>query len=296
MLTVSDLISASDGKLGIKDDLFFAADSALSDRTIICVGDLHLLEKGPNDDFFEGDAEREKRLLRFLDFLLELRQKGEDLQVIQIGDMYDLWQAKANTNMVVAAYPNLLGKFEKLKTAYVIGNHDIDIIKWHEGVTFGRTCRFFTEANGKKTVIYEHGFQADVCNDQDSLSGEIGRKVTEIVGCLESIDPDIDIKLGNIWDSFTQVIYRCNNSTPAKYPERFPEDEYISHYRQLLANSAQPGGPGLALKLAVFGHTHQAKLIKLAEGLYLMDCGAWVNGRSDVGIISGKEMAICRWA
>jgi hypothetical protein len=31
------------------------------------------------------------------------------------------------------------------------------------------------------------------------------------------------------------------------------------------------------------------------ENCYLMDCGSWVNGGHEVGVISGKDMAICEW-
>ena len=39
-----------------------------------------------------------------LDFLLELKEvEKEDLEIIQHGDMFDLWQAKRNTNMIAEA-------------------------------------------------------------------------------------------------------------------------------------------------------------------------------------------------
>ncbi|MBU4262668.1 MAG: hypothetical protein KKC76_12505 [Proteobacteria bacterium] len=63
-----------------------------------------------------------------LDFLMALREsmKG-DLEFIQMGDMFDLWQAKGNTNMIVEAYPSIIGFLDKIGTNYIVGNHDIDI-------------------------------------------------------------------------------------------------------------------------------------------------------------------------
>lgn len=28
---------------------------------------------------------------------------------------------------------------------------------------------------------------------------------------------------------------------------------------------------------------------------YLMDCGSWVNGGHKIGVISGKDIAVCQW-
>ena len=86
---------------------------------------MHMLEKGPTDDFFNGQQKYVRRFLRFLDFLVKNK---DEIQVIQLGDMFDLWQARGNTNLIYSKYTNIIGLLDdELNTTYVIGNHDIDI-------------------------------------------------------------------------------------------------------------------------------------------------------------------------
>ena len=65
--------------------------------------------------------------------------------------MFDLWQARGNTNLIEASYTDVLGLLDKLGTIYVVGNHDIDLVKWYEdkGETFGRKWRYFSSLAGK---------------------------------------------------------------------------------------------------------------------------------------------------
>jgi UDP-2,3-diacylglucosamine pyrophosphatase LpxH len=52
------------------------------------------------------------------------------------------------------------------------------------------------------------------------------------------------------------------------------------------------------LGLAVIGHTHIARLVRMPKNgrvYYLMDCGSWVNGGHEIGVISGKDIAVCQW-
>ncbi len=49
------------------------------------------------------------------------------------------------------------------------------------------------------------------------------------------------------------------------------------------------------LVLAVIANTHKARVISRPRGkrnYYLMDCGSWVNGGHEFGVISGKEFAV----
>ena len=52
------------------------------------------------------------------------------------------------------------------------------------------------------------------------------------------------------------------------------------------------------LVLSVIRHTHQARLVsrpKDSTFYYSMDCGSWVNGGREFGIIAGDEFGICEW-
>jgi len=304
MLTLDDFMRKAEGKLKVYKTFRLQADKEITEKLTICIPDMHLLERGPNDDFLDGKPEYEERFLGLLDFLLNLRQEGGDgLEIIQLGDMFDLWQAKWNTNMIVSAYPNIIGLLDKIKTIYVVGNHDIDLVQWYKdkGETFGRRWRYYSKAEGKLRAMYEHGFQADFANNQESLSGAIGREVTRIVGMMEYVHPDIDVILGSTWDSIVRAFSKYNVFTPVRDPQGFNPHEYLKFYIGLLEryNSGdtldQFGPEEVDLSLAVIGHTHTARLVKMPKNgkvYYLMDCGSWVNGGHEIGAISGRDMAI----
>jgi UDP-2,3-diacylglucosamine pyrophosphatase LpxH len=306
MLSLDDLLNKAKGQMQLFKGFRLQAKTQLTEALTICIPDMHLLEKRQTDDFCYGHPEYEERFLEFLDFLMALKQEHIDFEVIQVGDMYDLWQAKGNTNLIEAAYTNILGLIAELKPVYVVGNHDIDLVKWYETQkeTFGRVWRYYTSINGKKTIIYEHGFQADFANNQSSWAGTIGREVTRIVGMMEYVNPDIDIILGSIWDGVSAAFNKYNVFTPVKDPEGFDLNEYQRYYLDLLeqyneGKTLDHVGPDeMDLRMAVFGHTHNAKLVQMPQNgriYYLMDCGSWVDGGHEIGIISGNEMAVCQW-
>jgi len=307
MLILDDFIRKAEGKLKVYKDFRLQADRNITEKLTICIPDMHLLERGLNDDFLDGKPSYEERFLNLLDFLLELRQEeGEDLEIIQFGDMFDLWQAKGYTNMIVEAYPNIIGLLDKIETIYVVGNHDIDLVRWYKdkGETFGRRWRYYSKAEGRLRAMYEHGFQADFTNNQDSLLGAIGREVTRIVGMMEYIYPDIDMILGSTWDSVVRAFSKYNVFTPVRDPQGFSPHEYSNFYVDLLERynrgdtHDQFGPEEVDLSLAVIGHTHTARLVKMPKNekiYYLMDCGSWVNGGHEIGVLSGRDMAIFQW-
>jgi UDP-2,3-diacylglucosamine pyrophosphatase LpxH len=307
MLTCDALLEKAGGRLRILKNFRAQADRDFTERLTLVIPDMHLLERGPTDDFLDRRPEYEDRFLDLLDFLLQLRQEeGDGLEIIQIGDLFDLWQAKGNTNLIVAAYPSVLGILQKLKPIYIVGNHDIDLVRWYrkQGQAFGRKWRSLGMAEGKIRTIFEHGFQADFANNQDSWSGVIGREVTKIVGMMEYLDPDIDVILGSAWDGVMRVFSKYNAFSPVQDPQGFNLDQYLRYYIELLDKYNQGKtfdafGPGeLDLSLAVIGHTHKARLVQMPHNgrtYYLLDCGSWVNGGHEVGILVGNEAAVGQW-
>jgi UDP-2,3-diacylglucosamine pyrophosphatase LpxH len=307
MLSLDEFLQRSGGKANIFNNFRLQADKDITEILTVCIPDMHLLERGPNDDFLDQRQEYEDRFINLLDFLLKLRDsEKEALEIIQLGDMFDLWQAKGNTNLIVEAYPNEIGLLEKIKTIYVVGNHDIDLVKWYKdkGETFGRKWRHSSAVGGKLRAIYEHGFQADFANNQESWAGVIGKEISKIVGMMEYIEPDIDVVLGSTWDSIVRIFSKYNVFTPVKNPEGFNFHEYFSYYINQMekynrGETLDHFGPGeVDLVMSVIGHTHTARLVQMPkEGktFYLMDCGSWVNGGHEIGIISGKDMAVCQW-
>ncbi|MDP2753224.1 MAG: hypothetical protein Q8P40_02405 [Nitrospirota bacterium] len=307
MISLDEFLEKSKDKIKIYKNFRLQADKDITGKLTICIPDMHLLERGPNDDFLDQKSEHEERFLSLLDFLLNLRrEEGDGLEVIQLGDMFDLWQAKGNTNLIVEAYPSIIGLLDKIKTTYVVGNHDIDLVRWYKekGETFGRSWRYYSSVEGKLRAIYEHGFQADFANKQEGLMAAIGREVVRIVGMMEYIYPDIDLTLGSIWDSIARAFSKYNVFTPVRDPQGFNPHEYLNFYIDLLekynrGETLDHFGPDkVDLMVSVIAHTHTARLVMMPRNgrtYYLMDCGSWVNGRHEIGVISGKDMAICQW-
>jgi UDP-2,3-diacylglucosamine pyrophosphatase LpxH len=307
MLSLDDFLKKSSDKARIYKDFRLQADKDLTSRLTICIPDMHLLERGPTDDFLDKKPEHEERFLSLLDFLLDLRkEEGSDLEIIQIGDMFDIWQARGNTNLIAEAYVDIIGLLDKIRPVYIVGNHDIDLVRWYKnkGETFGRKWRHYSKVDDKLRVIYEHGFQADFANNQDSWSGAIGREITKIVEMMEYIEPDIDVVLGSAWDSILRIFQKYCNFTPVKDPQGFSQHEYLKFYINLMGkyNSGQTldhfGPDEINLNMAVIGHTHTARLVQMPKegrNFYLIDCGSWVNGGHEIGVISGREMAVCQW-
>ncbi len=307
MLTINQLLQKANGKLKVYRDMRLAADRKVSEQLTIFIPDMHLLEKGVTDDFFHGKQQNEDRFLALLDFLLALKkEQSGKVDIVHLGDMMDLWQAKWNANGIVAAYPSIIGLMAKLGSSYVVGNHDIDLWRWYQGQgqTFGRAWRFHVTAAGKIRAIVEHGFQADFFNNQAQWSGIIGKEVAKIVGMMEYLEPDIDEQLGATWDAIVRAFGKYNVFTPVKDPGGFNTHEYLRYYVDLIRkyNAGETDdhyGPGQAdIVLAVIGHTHSPRLVQ-APGAdrtcYLMDCGSWVDDRNELGVISGKEIAVCTW-
>lgn len=306
MISLDELIGQGQGNITVFKNFRAQAETPLTEKLIVCIPDMHLLERGPDDDFLDRNLAHEQRCLDFLDFLVRLKaSEPEALEIVQLGDLFDLWQARGNANLIESAYTNILGLIDHLQSVYVVGNHDIDLVQWYKdkGETFGRIWRYFSTTKGERTVIYEHGFQADFFNNQASWSGVLGKGITKVVGMLEYLDPDIDVNLGNAWDTVSQTFSMYNAGlTPVKNPENFNQHEYFNYYLDLMEKynrgDTDDHHDPTNLFLAVIGHTHAARLVKRPKDdrfYYLMDCGSWVNGGHEFGVISGSDMAVCQW-
>lgn len=289
MLSLKELLERDKNNLKIYNNFSMQADKDLTTKLTICIPDMHLLDNGLKDDF----KQNKERFLDFLKFLYELKkQEGDNLEVIQLGDMFDLWQADGDILKIVNAYASIIGLLEEIKPIFVVGNHDIDLIKFYKGKPSEPRLKYNSKIDGELRIVYEHGFRADFFNNQEKWSGEIGEEITKIIGMMEDMEPDIDIILHYAsWDGIREVFRKYSEKyTPVKIPQKFNQHEYHNFYvRQMEKNN---------FNLSVIGHTHSAALEKIPKGgktLYLMDCGSWVNKGHEIGVIAGKEMAVCQW-
>jgi UDP-2,3-diacylglucosamine pyrophosphatase LpxH len=307
MLSIQDLADKAGGKLNPYRDMRGVSSLPLTERLVIAIPDMHLLEKRATDDFFDGKQANVDRFEDLLYFFQDVRKEGHEFNLIQLGDMYDLWQAKGNTNLIVAAYPNIIGNMDDLGTTYIIGNHDIGLWQWYseQGQRFNRLWRMFENAEGKPRIVFEHGFQADFWNreEKDRISTTVGEGVARVIGFMEYLYPDIDVVLGEAWDSLSRSMSLYNGAfTPVKNEALFKSHEYTDYYvRQMEkfnSGATEDQHQGTDLVLSVIGHTHRARLVsrpKEDRTFYLMDCGSWVNGRHEIGIIAGKEFGVFTW-
>lgn len=305
MLNLDEFTQKAKGRLTIFNNFKLQSDRELTCKLIVCIPDMHLLEKGINDHFYDNKPVYIDRFIDLIDFLSNLKAQESDLEIIQLGDMYDLWKAEGNSNEIFETYTDTIMKLNDLSPIYIIGNHDIDLYKKYYGdITFGRKWRYYSNLGNKLRIIYEHGFQADFFNNQDSWSGAIGKDITKIVNMMEYIEPDIETILGSAWDQVSRMFSKYNVFTPVNDPQGFTPHEYLQFYIDLMEkyNSGKTydnfGSDSVDLSLAVIGHTHKARLVQMPINdkiYYVMDCGSWVGGGHELGAISGKEIALFQW-
>ncbi len=299
MLTVDAFLERSDGKAEVYNQFRAIADRDITGKLTLCIPDTHMINKHINDDFFDNHPENELRLIDFLEFLVALKEaEKEDLEIIQLGDLFDLWEERISMDLIENAYRKLLDLLAELTPVYILGNHDFPLIDG--GDTFGRILRHFSKVGAELTTIYEHGFQPDILNNPMRWPGIFGEAITRLSGILEYLNPDIDFVARSAWKWMRELLRTYHEGpTPAKNPEKFSYHEYFNFYIDLMKKyNAKNRGEPTDLTLAVIGHTHAARLVSRTEGgkrYHFMDCGSWVYGGSEFGIISGREMAICQW-
>jgi UDP-2,3-diacylglucosamine pyrophosphatase LpxH len=123
---------------------------------------------------------------------------------------------------------------------------------------------------------------------------------------MEYLNPDIDVILGGAWDSVSRMFSIYNAGlTPTRDPDRDKshQHEYTRYYVERMqqynrGDTDDHHGPA-DLHAVIIGHTHTPRLVsRSGEGnktFYLLDCGSWVNGGHEFGVITGREIAICQW-
>ncbi len=59
-MTIQELIEKSKARAKVHKSFMREAVKEISDRTIICIPDMHLLDKGPGDDFYDAALRNEE--------------------------------------------------------------------------------------------------------------------------------------------------------------------------------------------------------------------------------------------
>jgi len=132
-------------------------------------------DTGPRDNFAFGD--HEKDFLAFLDMV-----DDNDGQLVICGDLFELWQS--NVSKVLTKRVYLLDRLARMRTVYVLGNHDADLryfmeSSYNPGMQlthpfFYRMCDAFTLRRAGKQFHFTHGHLADrYCSSETPGLGRI---------------------------------------------------------------------------------------------------------------------------
>lgn len=307
---------------------------AASRTVTVFVPDLHLLSSRTAPKYPHYGTNAEDVLLRALfalrDARAELRATGDDLEVIQLGDLFDLWRERrwwhsgdprgdierSHAELVQVLYQHPEG----LRAVRIVGNHDASL----RGAAGFDTHRLIPA--DAPTLLVLHGHELDPREGRPEWLSELGVwigarhrpnayavAVADVDDALsevaakhdafrEHLELDTPAELGTLGDPHAVEATEFavgRTSEGARHP-------LLARARTLLRTLRSEGLP--ALRTMVVGHTHHARILidddapdGGAEPLVLIDVGAWIeNYRADgrvgpncqLGILTQDEMRI----
>ena len=233
---------------------------------VIVLGDLHLGAGDGADDFSGPDCNAD---LDLLEKIAEWRAQGEG--IVLAGDILDLWQATLPE--ILAAHEPVIQNLFQAADAYVVGNHDEDML---DKKIYGLVGLPHLVANG---IWIEHGHAHDPIVSRWPL---ISRAISALGGFLERyVNRDVDVLAARLagWIGRT--------------------GRHGANERYVEAVAVEAGKHGCSR--AVFGHTHQwmaprdRLVLSLGWGpagfpIAVANAGTWTNGKRDyVEIPEGGE-------
>ena len=149
-------------------------------KKLFVVSDLHMGDGGERDNF-AGKGNKE-HFQKFLDYV----GKQKSHRLIVLGDLFEFWQA--NLSGVIVKNIKLLERLSRMKTIYVLGNHDVDLLHFIQRSLLRHT--FFDRMTGpfnmrinKRTFRFMHGHEVDSFNSGENPSW--GRMLTIFAGIFE---------------------------------------------------------------------------------------------------------------
>jgi len=171
------------------------------EKDIFVISDLHIGDGSARDNFGHPDSDRPQQINLFLDYVS--KQNG---QLIILGDLFEFWQSSLSKT-IIHNMP-LLDRLAQLKTTYILGNHDSDLLHFIDKdllnhallrVISGPTTRTI----GDKAFRFMHGHEVDPLNAGDTPSW--GRMMAIFAGICE--DKVGSPMLGN--DPLESLLTRC---------------------------------------------------------------------------------------
>ncbi len=152
-------------------------------RPIFVISDMHIGDGGKRDNFAEGD--RRRQLMTFLDYVE--RENGE---LIILGDLFEFWQINLSRVLTNKENLQLMERLAQLKSTYIIGNHDIDLVgfvgdRLLSPALFQSLSNPFCREIGDKTFYFMHGHEVDPYNTGENPTK--GRMLAIAAGIAEDL-------------------------------------------------------------------------------------------------------------
>ena len=221
--------------------------------------DLHLGDGSAADDFAEGSHRAA------FEWFLERKVEPDGGDLILLGDVFELWQAKLKD-----IRDHQAPLFWRLHNYRLIrGNHD---------AAYKKPPEWRWPSGSRPQLLAEHGHQADPLN---SNLGFIGRVVTAVAGVLERLGwRDIDAKTWR-WKWLP---------TPVTRPSRFRPYHYEAYALERMRETGA--------EVVVLGHTHKPSLTPFGgmkrRRLYA-NCGCWVSDDYDGSWVKVHDGRVSVW-
>jgi UDP-2,3-diacylglucosamine pyrophosphatase LpxH len=222
---------------------------AEEDRLLV-ISDLHL---------GNPSSTARTRLVEFLDYA-----RITNTSVCINGDGFEMLQTSFS-RLSADAVP-VLNALRRLmrdgnRVYYLVGNHDISLEHFLEDWLFTQIAPFLNLRSGDARIRIEHGHLYDPWFVRYPKSYEYGARV---LGLALLVHPDV-------YSAYATVQTRA-----AARRKGDPPDEVAAE--MLLARG---------FDTVIFGHTHNARDVQLANGHYV-NSGNWLRGSSYVEIDNGK--------
>jgi UDP-2,3-diacylglucosamine pyrophosphatase LpxH len=277
--------------------------------------DIHLLTN-ERRAAFPYSTNYEKLLTSLVLRLKQFRVEAGTSQVTvyQLGDLLDLWRQGPEVDhsldlgaWIANDHQDLTCALEdeQLGTRFTLGNHDLNLSGF-PNFSAWQICHYLADSGGTASAIALHGHQFDW--QQLALDIFLPERLKDAIVCLLSpLWPEGKHELGELIPlndkqeksmapAFPRYIQApqpvrlgkmipVSGSIPPRFNIQTVEDQvpngmkYAAAARDLCQQLNQQYQH--ALKMAVIGHTHWARIAVLDESsehfFMLLDCGAWIE-------------------
>ena len=266
---------------------------------LVAIPDMHMFFYGSPQDCFQYGAKAMRSLLKhLLEVKKDFKKNGQKLAVVQLGDMFELRYPNPSTGKlatredIIASHPLYTEIYELMKqlnTLFIIGNHDYELAEGSESVltkTFGN-------------VYVEHGFQADRWYHFSNPHCRMWYSMMYLYATFRKWEARF-----NRMRRFAGMLSEGQHSalgvlsgerervTPVDAPA-YPLHR-LGYYDKRVRDEWRDGRP---IRVCLTAHSHRPLLYTHAyhDQSWLVDAGAWTEGRSDFAIITNDEIAVCRY-